>query len=222
MAACNMKKKMFGCERRSIRKVVIMNFKILSSETLSKVYKFSMRMITFSHDRYDGSNTGEYGRVVFDRGDSVCILLYDRADQTFIMTEQFRIGVAVNPGGDSPWVLETVAGSMDGGPGETPLDTAMREVEEEAPGCKVLHVMPMPSFYNSPGGSSEKTHMFCAVIDSSGVAENGGLAEHNEDIKVVKIPVQQAYRDLDEGRINTSSAMIAIMWFRLNERSMDV
>lgn len=193
-----------------------MQFNCTPGPVLSRVWKFAMQEMVISHTRYDGTMTDQFKRVIFDRGDSVGILLFDRTTDEVILTEQFRVGVAANlTNDDSPWVIETVAGSMDVA-GEDPMETALREVDEETPGCKVISVIPIISFYPSPGAATEKLHLFCGIIDSSEAKENGGLADHNEDIKVVRMNVTDAINGLDTGMYNTSTAIIAMQWLRQN------
>jgi ADP-ribose pyrophosphatase len=190
-----------------------MRFSCVDDRVLAQIGKFVFKTVTIQHERYDGTDTVAFSRCVFHRGDSVGILLYDRATDEIVITEQFRVGAAVN--GDDPWLKEIVAGSMDV-EGEAPEDVASREVEEEAPGCKINHIFHATSLYPSPGACTEKLHIFVADIDSSGAATHGGLQDHHEDIKVIKMPLKEAYLKLDRGELNTSSLIIGLYWMRQN------
>ena len=80
----------------------------------------------FKIELYDVTNP-ENGQThteeCFERGDSVAALVFDREKQTFLFTEQFRIGSKSN-------LIEIVAGSMDKD-GEQPIDALKRELMEE-------------------------------------------------------------------------------------------
>jgi ADP-ribose pyrophosphatase len=187
--------------------------------------RFLMRSLDISHPSAANPEGPpvKVERFVFDRGDSVAILLLDVATREVILVRQFRPGPAArnvpagtlraDDGADDPRIIETVAGTMDVR-GEDPIDVAKREVAEEAPGCEIIDVVPIASYYPSPGGSTEKIHLLIARVDSSAAAERGGLAEHGEDIVVERIPVERAFAEVDAGRITSSTALIALLFLR--------
>ena len=78
------------------------------------------------------------------------LVQYQQDSDSFILTRQFRYPAA---SGDSAWMLEIVAGSIEGE--ESHEEAATREVQEEI-GYRVSRLMPISSFYPSPGGTSEK------------------------------------------------------------------
>ena len=102
----------------------------------------------------------------FERGDSVAAFIYDSEKQTFLFTSQFRIGSQCD-------LIEVVAGSMDK-ENETPLDALKRELMEEI-GLEIhpdepdgtTHCHEVGNFFVSPGGTSEKIHLF--IIDRKSV-----------------------------------------------------
>ena len=99
--------------------------RILKDETVFQGY-FRVKQLTLSHRRFDG-NEMEITRELFQRGDAVCVLLYDPLRDKVVLVEQFRVGSLNGP---SPWMLEVVAGVVE--EGESSRDVAQRESVEEA------------------------------------------------------------------------------------------
>jgi len=95
-------------------------------------------------------------REVCVRPDAVAFLLYD--DTKVLLTKQQRVGGLWNNGEK---LLEVPAGMVD--PGETPEDAVKREIFEEI-GIDVSHVVYHNYFYPSPGGLSERIHLFSARV----------------------------------------------------------
>lgn len=158
------------------------------------------------------SNGGKFKgeRVCFERGDSVAVLLYDVGDLTVTLGREWRIGPAVR--GQHPWTNEIIAGGID--EGEDPRVAALREVEEEAPGCEVESLEQIAVFYSSPGGTSERIWVYLARVDSSNVATVGGLASEGEDIQVMRIALDECYRMIERGDICSAMSIIAFQHLR--------
>jgi len=188
--------------------------------TLWEAGKFALRSLSVALETAEGRGV-HHLRVVFDRGDSVGLLMFDAATDEVILTRQARPGPmlrALAHGASLEWddaaaalVVEPVAGSMDVA-GEAPELCARREAEEEAPGCRILSVEKIAAYWPSPGGCSERIHLFCAVVDSSQAQERGGLAEHGEEIEVLRLPAGEAIAMARDGRIDTAMAIIALEW----------
>lgn len=177
------------------------------------VYKgfFSIEKIQLSHALFNGGESGNMQRELFERGEAVALLLFDPAANTVVLTEQFRIGALAD--GCSPWLLELVAGMVE--EGESPEQVAIREAQEES-GCKVDKLLPVCQYWVSPGGSSERLHVFCASINSAGMGGIFGLQEEHEDIKVHVVPCETAFNAVRSGRINNAATIIALQWLQLN------
>src|SRR5690349_5439927 len=85
---------------------------------------FRINEVRLQHERFDGSMTEELTRLVFERGDSVAILLHDPQRQLVLLCEQFRLPAYEHDG--PGWLLEIAAGVVERG--ERPEDCARREV----------------------------------------------------------------------------------------------
>ena len=131
---------------------------------------FRIETIRLRHRTFAGGWTGYFERELFERGEAVCVLLFDPQRDCVVLTEQFRIGALADE--HSPWLLELVAGIVE--PGESYADVAQRETAEEA-GCTFNELLPICNYWVSPGGTSERVQLYCALIDSAGVGGVHGL-----------------------------------------------
>ncbi len=163
--------------------------------------------------RYQGDWSAPFQREVLQREPGVGVLLYDPERDLILMVEQFRVG-CLDDTQNGPWALELVAGLVD--KGETAAEVAMRESEEEA-GIKVDRVLPVTTYYNSPGGSAEKLSIFCARFDAS-AARVGiyGVEGESENIRSCLVTRRTALAAIAAGRINNAMSIIALQWLQLN------
>lgn len=173
---------------------------------------FSLKRFRFQHRRFDGSWSPELAREIFVRGDATCVLLYDPIKDTIVLVEQFRAGGLLHS--DSPWMLELVAGINEAG--ETPEAVATREAKEEA-GANLLDLWHIQDFFPSPGGSTERIHLYLARVDSTHIGGAHGLEEEGEDILAHTIAFADAMQMIKSGQIDNSPAIIAIQWLALNK-----
>lgn len=190
--------------------------KFLEEKSLYQGF-FSMKKYRYQHRRYQGGWSPVVEREIFERGNAVGVLLYDQEKDCFVLVEQCRPGALA--GGQSPWLLEIVAGMVE--EGESASDVAHREVQEEA-GCGVKKLYPMPGYWVSPGGTTEYVDLFLGLVDSDSVAEYAGLDTEHEDIKVVVVKRSELLNLLQSGHINNAMAIIAIQWFLINEASLQL
>ena len=192
------------------------DYKIIAKESLYDGF-FKMKRFTIQHRLFAGGSTGTFSRELFERGEAAAVLLYDPMARVVVLTEQFRIGAALDETNTSPWLLEVVAGIVE--EGEQAEEVARREAQEEAD-CIVQDLIPISSYWSSPGGTSEKIHLYCALIDSAGMGGIHGLDHEQEDILVRIIPFDQAYSGIAGGEINNAATIIALQWLKLNEQEL--
>ena len=172
---------------------------------------FRIETIRLRHRTFSGGWTGYFERELFERGEAVCVLLFDPQRDCVVLTEQFRIGALADE--HSPWLLELVAGMVE--PGESYADVAQRETAEEA-GCTFNELLPICNYWVSPGGTSERVQLYCALIDSAGVEGVHGLAEEHEDIRLAKMSFGDAYAAVECGRINNAATIMALQWLHIH------
>lgn len=172
---------------------------------------FRLEKYRLKHRLFAGGWSPEIERELFRRGSCVAVLLYDPVKDTVVLIEQFRVGAILRP--EAPWLLEIVAGAVE--EGESPEEVAYREAVEEA-GCEILELLPIRAFYTTPGGSSEWLSLYCGRIDSTGVGGIHGLDHEQEDIRVSVVSFDEAYRLMEQGKINSGIPIVAIQWLALN------
>lgn len=194
-----------------------------SRETVFSGY-FRVDQYRLRHRLFAGGWSDTAGREVFERGHAVAVILYDPDRDLLVLIEQFRIGAFAALRSEphlgvkaSPWLLEVVAGIID--EGESPDAVARREAMEEA-GCEILEMEPVCRFLLSPGVMTESLSLFCGRVDAVGVGGIHGLKHEHEDIRVLTAPVAEAFRWLDEGRFVNATALVAMLWFRLNREDL--
>lgn len=173
---------------------------------------FRIDRIHLRHRTFAGGWTDDFTRELFERGEAVCILLYDPLRDCVVLTEQFRIG-ALNDE-RSPWLLELVAGMVE--EGESYEEVAARETAEEA-GCSFYQLLPVCRYWVSPGGTSERVQIYCGLIDSDGVGGIYGLEHEHEDIRLVSLSFADAWQALESGVINNAATIMALQWLKIHQ-----
>jgi ADP-ribose pyrophosphatase len=186
-------------------------WKLVKHLTLFEKY-FRLDEYSLSHELFGGGDSPVFTREIFERGSVVAVLPYDPERRKVVLIEQFRAGAIEDP--DGPWLIESVAGVIE--PGESTQQVALRECVEEA-GCEIRQLEIISKYYVSPGGTSEHCSLYCGLVDSKGVAGIHGLADENEDIRVMVVDAEEAFAWVREGRIRSSATIIALQWLELNQ-----
>ena len=165
------------------------------------------------HRLFGGGWTPPLEREVCLRGSAAGVLPYDPERDELVLVEQFRMGPYV--AGAAPWMTEIVAGFIEAG--ETPEAVATRECIEEC-GCTVGALLPIGSYFPSPGGLAERMHLFCGRVDSRQAARLGGLVHDSEDIRVQVVPWRVARGQITRGGYANAATLISLQWLALNRR----
>ena len=169
---------------------------------------FRVDEATLSFERFDGSMSPRVRRLVFERGDSAAALVFDRDTNVLLFTEQFRFPAYRKGEG---WPLELMAGMVE--EGETPEATVRRELEEEL-GYRPGDLASVATFFVSPGGSSERIHLFYAEVTAAmRVGKGGGAAAEHEDIRIVRRSVDETRAALAAGQLTDAKTLIGVQWF---------
>ena len=166
---------------------------------------YKLRHQVFGHGWSD-----EFSREVLERGHCVAVIPYDPVRDEVVLLEQFRIGAYTAPG-MSPWQIECVAGVIE--PHQTPEQTAIRETEEES-GAILMAIEPVYTYLSSPGVTSETLSLYCGRVNAGDLGGIRGLSHEAEYIRVFVVSADEAFRLLDEGRVENSMTIIALQWLR--------
>jgi ADP-ribose pyrophosphatase len=183
---------------------------------------FRVIRATLQYRRFDGRMSEPITRINFERGDAVGVLLYDPQDDVVLLVRQFRypIYARLDPheregdGAKQAWLLEIVAGVVD--EGRTVKEVAYKELLEEA-GYQVRgDLQPIATIYPSPGGTSERIHLFLGEVDrGQRVGKGGGIAAEGEDTQVVVLPFREAMEMVTRGDICDAKTIIALQHLAL-------
>lgn len=173
-------------------------FEATGSETIHEGRFFTVLRGRFRHE--DGE---EVEREIVTHPGAVGIVVLDDAEQLWLV-RQPREALG------SPDLLELPAGKLDE-EGESPLDTAKRELAEEI-GKQASRWEPLGSFYTSPGFADEEVHLFLAT----GISDVGERpqVDHDERIDVEVRPLA----DLDAILAETKDSKTLIGLYKLKER----
>lgn len=170
---------------------------------------FKLDQVTLSHERFDGTMSPRQTILNLERGDAVGVLLHDVQRDVLIFAEQFRYAAHERTG--QGWILDIIAGMVE--EGESAEQVARREAVEEA-GYRLEELEFIATFFVSPGGSTERIHLFYAPFSApERLSEGGGIDD--EDIRLVELPFDEAWAGVQDGRICDAKTIIALQWLRL-------
>ena len=170
-------------------------FKIINKKNLYKGF-FEMNELSFIHKRYNGTWSNEIKREIFTGSQVASLLPYDPIKKEIILIQQFRTGAISKYKGS--YLYEIVAGIID--KNETPEKTAARECYEET-GCKVKKIIPIQSYFLSPGSSESYYHLYLGEVESFNGTRIQGLEKEDEDILVSSFKVNKVRKMLDNNMI---------------------
>jgi len=180
------------------------NIKILKSEVLSDNW-YMLRKVTFEYQHKNGE-LKTHSRETYDRGNGATILLYNKQQQTVVLTRQFRLPTFVN-GNESGMLIETCAGLLDLDNAE---DCIRRETEEET-GYKIKDVRKIFEAYMSPGSVTEILYFYVAEYTKEMKESEGGGVD-SEDIEVLEYNFQQALKMMDTGEIKDGKTIMLLQY----------
>lgn len=184
--------------------------KILNTEVLSDNW-YTLRKITYEYLKNDGTWQIQ-SREAYDRGNGATILLYNKENNTVILTRQFRLPSFIN-GNETGMLIEACAGLLDEDNAE---DCIRRETEEET-GYKVSQVRKIFEAYMSPGSVTEILYFFVAEYAADmKINDGGGIYHEQEDIEVMEIKLIKAVNMIESGEIKDAKTIMLLQYAQLN------
>ncbi|REE83639.1 nudix-type nucleoside diphosphatase (YffH/AdpP family) [Lutibacter oceani] len=184
--------------------------KIKSIKNLSNNH-YKLDKVDFDYQTKNGTWQNQI-RESYDRGDGACILLYNSAKKTVILTKQFRMPSYLNENEDG-MMIEVCAGLLDK---DDPLTCIKKEAEEET-GYKINSPKKVFELYSTPGAVTEKIHYFIAeYADEMKISEGGGLEEETEEIEVLEVAFNKALKMILTGEICDAKTIILLQYAQLN------
>src|ERR687889_803624 len=156
------------------------------------------KIITVCMETYRHEDGEEVEREIAHHPGAVGIVAHD--GETLYLVRQPR-----EPVGEEA-LLELPAGKLDE-EGESPLDTAQRELAEEI-GKGARTWQHLTSFYTSPGFADEECHLFMATDLFDQEAET----DENERIEIVEVPLDRLDHVIRDCR--DSKTPVGLLWLR--------
>jgi 8-oxo-dGTP pyrophosphatase MutT (NUDIX family) len=160
------------------------------------VWEGRITKVRIDRFRYDDGEEAE--REIVEHPGAVGVVAHD--GERVYLVRQPREAV------DDPGLLELPAGKLDE-EGESPLDTAQRELAEEI-GKGARTWQHLTSFYTSPGFTNEECHLFMATD----LYDESSEADEDERIEIVEVPLARLDQTIRDCR--DSKSLIGLLWLR--------
>lgn len=179
---------------------------------LDDIFKVEEAYLRF--EQFDGEMSPRVRRLSLERGNSAAILVFNRNTEKLILISQFRYPTYQDGHG---WTIEAIAGMVD--PGETPEESARRELQEET-GLNIDFLEHIATFYPSPGGSSEQIYLYYSEVsgERAKYKGTGGLLASGEDIKVMELTLADALAKIKSGEIMDAKTILGIYWLENRQK----
>ena len=182
----------------------------LKEEILSDNW-YTLRKLYFDFLKKDGTWESQE-REAYDRGNGATILLYNREQNTVILTKQFRVPTYIN-GNDDGMLIEACAGLLDN---DNPEDCIKKETEEET-GYYLSSVQKVFESYMSPGSVTEVLHFFIAEYNASmKKSDGGGADDEQEEIEVLELHINEALEMIQTGAIKDAKTIMLLQYIKLH------
>jgi GDP-mannose pyrophosphatase NudK len=183
---------------------------ITNTEVLSDNW-YTLKKVTFKLQNSKGEWETQ-SREAYDRGNGATILLYNKEQQTVILTRQFRMPTYLN-GNETGMLIEACAGLLDK---DNPEDCIKRETEEET-GYRISDVKKIFEVYMSPGSVTEILYFFVGAYSKEMKVNEGGGAEHEqENIEVLELPFAKTLEMMKTGEIKDAKTIMLLQYAKIN------
>jgi 8-oxo-dGTP pyrophosphatase MutT (NUDIX family) len=178
-----------------------MSFRRVGSEVA-----WSGRIVEVRKDRFEYDDGGESEREIVSHMGAVGIVAHDGERLYLVAQPREAVG--------EPDLLELPAGKLDE-EGESPLDTAKRELAEEI-GKGARTWRHITTYYSSAGFSDEQVHLYLATDLYDAEAET----EETERITIHTVPLTELDATIRTNR--DAKTLIGLLWLKaLGEPSGD-
>ena len=160
------------------------------------VWEGKIATVRIDRFRYDDGKEAE--REIVEHPGAAGVVAHD-GERVYLVRQPRE---AVN----DPGLLELPAGKLDE-EGESPLDTAQRELAEEI-GKGARTWQHLTSFYTSPGFTNEECHLFMATD----LYDESSQGDEDERIEIVEVPLSRLDQTIRDCR--DSKTLIGLLWLR--------
>jgi ADP-ribose pyrophosphatase len=170
---------------------------VLARETV-----YEGRVISLERDTVAMPGGGDSVRELVRHPGAVAVVALDAEDRV-VLVRQYR-----HPFGEHLWELPAGLRDADG---EPPLETAKRELAEEAL-LSAARWSLLTTSYSSPGFCDEQVLIYLAEELSAVERPDGFVVEHEElDMTLERVPLDAAVQRVFDGDIRNASAIIGLL-----------
>lgn len=167
-------------------------------KTLDTQRIYEGAIINLRRDKVTVENGTSYREIIEHNGGAVLAAVTDEGKM--VMVRQYR-----KPA--ERVMLEVPAGKIDAG--ETPLETARRELKEET-GYTPSEVEYMTEFYPSVGYSEEVLYLYLCT----GLTAGETCPDENEALDILEMDIDELYQMVMRAEIRDAKTIVAIMMVR--------
>ena len=157
---------------------------------------YAGRIVTLRLTQFPQPDGSMILREIVEHAPGAAVVAVD-ANQHVLLVRQPRQAVGAR-------LLELPAGLVD--PGEEPLASARRELEEET-GYTADHLRPLLRFYTSPGFCTELLHLFVGT----GLRKVDVQPHADEQIELVRLPLLAAIDQVLKGEISDAKTVAGLL-----------
>ena len=170
----------------------------VGEERISGNLIYRGRIINLRVDKVRVKNGARTMREVVEHDPAVGLIAEAENGDLFLV-RQYRY-----PAGE--FLLEIPAGIIE--EGETPAETAKRELQEET-GFAPNELKEVMRFYTSPGFSNEMIVIFHARVLVASIRES----DPDEFLEVVRISIPELRVALESGKFKDSKTITSVLWY---------
>jgi ADP-ribose pyrophosphatase len=171
----------------------------LITRLINRKVLFSTKLFEVEDIQIEMPNKKQHNYQMVDHADSVTILPVDEKGQIWFVS-QYRVGANAD-------LLELPAGVIE--KGESPLECAEREVQEEI-GMAARNMQLLGSFFLAPGYCNEVNHVFLArELFSSPLSQ-----DEDEYLNISSLGIEQVYQMAQAGKIQDAKSLAALLLAR--------
>jgi ADP-ribose pyrophosphatase len=165
-----------------------------------RVYSGKIISVDLDSVRFPNGTTGNLEMVRHPGASAVVPFLdpLDDPDPRVLLIRQYRYAA-------NGYVYEIPAGRLDNG--ESPQDCALRELREET-GYSAADLIPLTTFYTTPGFTDERIHLFLA----SNLSEGDSATESDEILDLAPVRLSRAMAMIASGELVDGKSMIGVFF----------
>lgn len=168
----------------------------MSHELVKQEYIYRGRVFDVSLSRFTSAEKGEVEiDIVHHNGGAGTLPVFE--DGSIALVRQWRYPLG-------RYSLEIAAGRIE--PGQTPEETAARELEEEM-GYRARELQMLGEFNVAPGYCTERLFVYLAT----GLEQTTQKLDDDEEIDVVRMTIAEALERVQSGEIDDAKSIITLL-----------